>query len=158
MKHLTLLLSCFFLMMTMLHGQEEFYHYVDDQGVKHFTENYGDIPEKYRSQTKIRKSIQSTDDTGPIKTQEATPSISLSELEQQRRQLDIEYQALLDRRNSLNLQKETMGIEAYNVQAKRLNDDIRTYQGKKDAFDQQVEAYNQQVNKPSPPEPDNPSE
>jgi len=33
----------------------EFYKYVDENGVQHFVDNYGNIPEKYRQQEKIYK-------------------------------------------------------------------------------------------------------
>lgn len=145
MKPFIFSLLCLIYLCSPAFCETDIYSYVDDNGIKHFTENYADIPEKYRPQLKIQKSIESPQENDvPGEQKSEKPLISREDLEKQREQLDQEYSALIERRSALTIQKDTIGLEAYNVKAKQLNADIKAYQDKKNAYDQRVETYNQQ--------------
>jgi len=64
MKIIVFSLCCLFYFVTHATAGGEYYQYVDDSGIKHFTENYAEVPDQYKPQIKIHKEI-STPETKP---------------------------------------------------------------------------------------------
>jgi ankyrin repeat protein len=55
MKKVTIIIICLFIALVQpLASMAEIYKYVDEKGQTHFTDNIGQVPEKYRNQIKIK--------------------------------------------------------------------------------------------------------
>ena len=130
----------------------EYYHYVDDRGVRHFTENYADIPENYRSQVNIHDAVETPAQAPPKKAREISPE----DLVIKKDELDRIYAQILKKREQLVQKKDKMGQIEYNKAAEQLNRVIKDYQQRSLAYEKEVEKYNQQINQtPSQQKPEN---
>src|SRR4030042_3555125 len=54
-------------------GGQETYQWVDEKGTAHFTDNFGQIPEKYQDQVKKKKTPDEPTPSSPIKSPRDTP-------------------------------------------------------------------------------------
>ncbi len=158
MKIIVFSLCCLFYFVLHATAGGEYYQYVDDSGVKHFTENYAEVPDQYKPQIKIHKEIntpetksQQNPEQKPDQTSDKKSALfSAESLVVQKDDLNKEYNAIIEKRKILTLKKETMGQIEYNKQATQLNADIQAYQEKRNVYEQRVEEYNKQINTTKP--------
>ena len=145
MNHIVCLFACLVFIIPASFAQAEFYQYVDDDGVRHFTENYADIPEKYKPLVNIHKSEpapETADDTDTDRTQKEETPATLESLMMQKNELDAEYESLVERQSRLISQKQTLVPEEYSEVAEQLNADIRSYRQRQEAYNERVKTYN----------------
>ncbi len=158
MKIIVFSLCCLFYFVTHATAGGEYYQYVDDSGIKHFTENYAEVPDQYKPQIKIHKEI-STPETKPQQKPEQqsdknSTSVSAESLIIQKDDLDKEYNVIIEKRKILTLKKDTIGQIEYNEQVTQLNTRIQAYQVKSNSYEQLVEEYNKQINTTKPQLPE----
>ncbi|NOX35339.1 MAG: DUF4124 domain-containing protein [Deltaproteobacteria bacterium] len=145
MKPAYAFIACFFYLSSAVFAFAEYYHYVDKNGIKHYTDNILEVPENLRSNLSIYKSIQGPSKKKPAKTKsKITPEFLVIKKDD----LDNEYAALVKKRADLMEQKKTVGEKKYNLLAAQLNIAIKQYQEKSAAYEKLVEQYNNQVGKP----------
>jgi hypothetical protein len=153
MKYSYLFLFCFFCIITASVTGAEYYNYTDESGVKHFTENISDVPEKFRPQVQIHRTIRTPASQEEQKTvgQQENPeaqnngTIKFDDLLTQKEELKKLYSTLLERAEQLEARKETMDLDEYNTLVEKLNDEIRIYHEKNKNYELQVEKYNHQI-------------
>ncbi len=145
MKFKYALIVTVFCLLTAASLSAEYYQWIDQEGVKHFTDNIFEIPENQRSGATIYKSIK-TD--GKAQSGQKTPDkknlIDPEFLDLKKEALDIEYDSLMNKRDALKMQKESMGEKKYNALASELNMAIEAYQKKTDAYEMLFEKYRKQ--------------
>jgi hypothetical protein len=118
----------------------EYYHYTDDQGIKHFTENYGDVPQKYRSQVQTNKAIDT-----PVSVEQKKPEpISVKALAEEKKTLDKKYQSIFEKKQTLESQKKTLKPAEYNRQAAELSKEIQAYEKNSKEYNLKVKQYHLQ--------------
>ncbi len=152
MKFPYLLLSCLICIMTVSVSFAEYYNYTDENGVKHFTENISDVPEKFRPQVQIHRTIrtpadqesQKSDDLQENEEAQNKDKMTRAQLTAQKNALQQLYSTLLEKMETLKAQKKTMNPDEYNVLVQKLNDEIRIYQEKNKNYERQVKDYNSQ--------------
>ena len=148
MKLYYIFIVCFLYILSTSSLFAEYYHYVDKNGVKHYTDDISEIPKDQRPDLTIHQSIQTPDRKEPLKTENKVDTISSESLETKRDKLVTEYNALVKRNKTLAEQKNTIDQKKYNELATQLNIEIKQYQEKKEAYEKLVEQYNEQI-KPS---------
>ena len=123
----------------------EFYQYVDQNGVRHFTEFYTDIPDQYKSQVKVHKSVPAsvpepvTPETAP------SPEMTFKELSAEKITLDEEFASLQARKKEIEAIEKVEDQAAFNQRVNQLNNDIKAFQERREAFNQKAETYNRRV-------------
>lgn len=131
----------------------EYYQYVDQKGVKHFTDNISQIPEDQRKNLNIYQSIKS-----PEKEPAAEPDnkMTAESLTIQRAELDKKYNDLIAKKQKLEDQKKEINETRYNELVNELNREIRQYQIENDTYKDLVIQFNNKVTlkQNAPPEPD----
>ena len=141
----------------------DYYQYTDENGVRHFTENYADIPEEYRPDVGVHATIKSSDTGGAAPVTGAAGETALNEpetkityesLTAKKAELDKEHAALIKRRDDLTLKPPQMDEDTYVKAVDQLNKDILAFQVKQKDFDSDVETYNAQIT----PEKDRPKQ
>ena len=148
MKLYYIFIVCFLYILSTSSLFAEYYHYVDKNGVKHYTDDISEIPKDQRPDLTIHQSIKTPDIKEPLKTENKVETISSESLETKRDKLVTEYNALVKRNKTLAEQKNTIDQKKYNELATQLNIEIKQYQEKKQAYEKLVEQYNEQI-KPS---------
>ncbi|MBW1778596.1 MAG: DUF4124 domain-containing protein [Deltaproteobacteria bacterium] len=141
----------------------QFYKYTDSQGNVRFTDDLNQVPEAQRSGATPYEAVESRPDASPIPErpednekraedaagQQAALEQARQALEEKKKQLEAEYKALMEKRAALEAEKgkrktRTQALE-YNKAVMNLNDDIAAYEGRRKAFDAEVEAYNERL-------------
>ncbi len=163
MKYSHLLLSCFFCITIASVAVAEYYHYTDENGVKHFTENISDIPEKFRPTVQINRTIYTPageEEQDSVIQQENSETqnpeaqnkdkMKRAELIAQKDALQNLYRTLQEKTEKLKARKETMKPEEYNILVEKLNEEIEDYHEKNKNYEHQVEEYNSQLKTASP--------
>lgn len=146
MKTIVFSLICLFCFIGFSLAETEYYQYVDKDGVRHFTEFYEDIPNQYKSQVKIHKSISS-----PVVESEEKPSeeepleVSLANLNKTKIELEKEYERLSKQQQIIDEMKEQKDQTPKNEMIRQLNSEIDAYQKKVEEYEQQVSDYNTRV-------------
>ncbi|MCD4677592.1 MAG: DUF4124 domain-containing protein [Desulfobacula sp.] len=148
MKLNYIFIVCFLYVLSTSSLFAEYYHYVDKNGVKHYTDDISEIPKDQRPDLSVYQSIQTPDIKEPPKTENKTDTITSKSLGIKRDKLINEYNALVKRNKTLAEQKNTIVEKEYNELAAQLNIEIKQYQEKKEAYEKLVEQYNEQI-KPS---------
>ncbi|RLC05034.1 MAG: hypothetical protein DRH34_03100 [Deltaproteobacteria bacterium] len=145
MKCYFVLIACLLYILSASSISAEYYHYIDKDGIKHYTDDISEIPEDQRPKLSIHKSIQT-----PAKKEAPpeNPAISPESLVIKKDELDNEYEALVKKREALNKEKKSIGEKKYNEIATQLNIEIKQYQKKSQSYEKLVEQYNEQI-KPS---------
>lgn len=120
----------------------EYYQYIDQNGVRHFTDNILEVPENQRKKLKVHQSIdsKSAEPAAPAKKQ-----ITPEELIVKKDELDRLHDDLMKKRDELNQQKEKIGDKRYNERATALNKEIKAYQAKSKAYEELILEYNRQI-------------
>jgi hypothetical protein len=158
------------LMMSPLVAQGEFYRYKDAEGIVRFTDNLAEVPEDQRPQVAVYQEARppapapvngatetaadKAPDEEPIETFAVDPE-TLERLEATKQALDQEYAELMDTKQKLLQEKEEKlkGLAARDVRARQdyedrvkgLNDRIRDYEKRREAFTKEVDALNQSM-------------
>jgi hypothetical protein len=152
MKLIYVLIVCFLYVLSASSVFAEYYHYVDKDGIKHFTDDISEIPEDQRPDLDVYKSIQSSPEKEPPEEKpsnekqiESNGSIALKSLEIKNDELVNEYNALIKRNKALTGQKKTIDGKKYNELVTQLNIEIKKYQKKKEAYEKLVKQYNEQI-------------
>ena len=147
MKLIYVLIVCFLYILSASSVSAEYYHYVDKDGIKHYTDNISEVPEDQRPNLNIHKSIQTSPGKKPPGKEqiETRDTITLKSLEIKKNEIVNEYNALVKRNKTLAEQKKTINDKEYNELAGQLNIEIKQYQEKKEAFEKLVEQYNKQI-------------
>lgn len=127
----------------------EYYHYVDKNGVKHYTDDISNIPENLRPDLSEYQSIQSPNKKKIIEKKPMDPKdrITPDFLKIKKSEIDHEYKTLVKKNRALSEQKNELDEKEYNVLATQLNIEIEQYQKKKDLYEKLVEKYNKQITK-----------
>lgn len=160
MKHIILLIVCTICLLLTSLCFSEYYHYIDDGGTTHFTSDYSNIPEQYKSRIWIEESIPSPvieknktdeedEETDKINEEIKNRSITLKALLIQKDELDTQRQAILVKKDKLIQQQKTMSPEEFNRLVTEVNDEIIAFQNKSNEYEMQVEEYNRQNKQPS---------
>lgn len=146
MKHIILIFICSICLSMFSICFSEYYFYTDENGVKHFTENFADVPEQYKSDIHVSESIK------PSKTEppQETPSVKEAEIAIEtltalKETLDTDYSNLVEQKKKWADLKETTDKEEYDALTLELNTKIAAYNKKLAEYDALVEAYNEQV-------------
>ncbi|MGE4518073.1 MAG: DUF4124 domain-containing protein [Desulfobacteraceae bacterium] len=141
----------------------EFYSYTDDSGTVHYTDDYSNIPDEFKSQIVVNDEIVSYADekTEPeVKNQEKSDSkndAGISDLAKEgealrmrKSSLDEEYRTLVEKQEVLeSLRKEVKTkkqAKQYSEKLESLNALIKKYEEKRAEFNKAVNEYNQKVN------------
>jgi len=152
-----------------LSAHAELYHYTDQSGITHYTNDPATIPEKYRPQS---KSTHETPTEAPKNKPEnavqphkgaaakkgPAPENPGKALKKQRDQLIQKKEALSQRFEDLLQEKEKLAgrreelskdseIKAYNQEVQALNQKIKNYQQEEQALKAEIEAYNKKIQK-----------
>ncbi|MCP3876380.1 MAG: DUF4124 domain-containing protein [Desulfobacteraceae bacterium] len=129
----------------------EYYQYLDEDGIKHYTDDISDIPKDQRPNLNVYQNVQS-----PKKESEKTKTIITPEslkiqkndldseydsLVTKKKGLDSEYDSLLKKEQDLNKRKKALGQEKYNKEVTRINDEIKRYKAKSKAYETLAEQY-----------------
>lgn len=155
-------------------GFAELYQYKDQNGVTHYTDDLGNVPEKYRQDMETRPEIPNSsrirevdiqgagsqnaakpDDAGqmaPDQNKNAKLSEKAKKLADQQAELLQEYEQIQSRRQELvdNPPPESASREqkrVYSQKVRELNERMESYKQKAKAFEKKVEAFNAEVGK-----------
>jgi hypothetical protein len=166
-----LLLVVLIVMLSPLVARGEYYRYTDAEGNLRFTDNLAEVPEAQRPQVAVYQEAQPppapapeagageparepAPEEPPIKTFAADPE-TVERLEATKRTLDQEYAELMDAKQKLLQEKEEKlkGLAARDVKArqdyesrvKQLNDRIRDYETRREAFTKECAALDQSL-------------
>jgi len=147
MKFVYVLIVCFLYIFSVSSVFAEYYHYVDKNGVKHYTDNLSEVPEAQRPNLNIYQGIQTSPEKKPSaeKQIESKDTITRESLEIKKDDLVNEYNDLVKRNKALTEGKKTFKAEEYNKLAAQLNIEIEQYQKKKESYEKLVEEYNKQI-------------
>jgi len=130
----------------------EYYQWIDQDGIKHFTDDVSEIPEDQRPGLNIYKSIKTPEKKKPEKN---TPDknkpdkkknlITHESLVLKKDALDVESDNLVKKRETLRKQKKSLSGKKYNKLVTELNIEILEYQKKVGEYEILVEKYNKQI-------------
>ena len=128
----------------------EYYQWIDQDGIKHFTDDVSEIPEDQRPGLNIYKSIKSPDKKKIDQNQPDKKKnlITYESLVIKKDALDIEYHNLVKKKETLKEQKKSLDETKYNKLATELNIAIQEYQKKTDEYEILVKKYNKQIQPP----------
>lgn len=146
MKLKYVLIVTVFYMLSAASVSAEYYKWIDQDGIKHFTDDVSEIPEDLRPGLNIYKSIKTPDKNKPDKKKNL---ITHESLVIKKDALDIEYDNLVKRKETLREQKKSLGEKKYNKLATELNIAIQEYQKKTDEYEILVGKYNKQIQAPA---------
>jgi hypothetical protein len=143
LKYVLIVTVCYILSAASVSA--EYYQWIDQDGIKHYTDDVSEIPEDQRSGLNIYKSIKTPDKKKPDKKKNLITSESLVI---KKEALDIEYSNLVKKKETLREQKKSLGETKYNELATELNIAIQEYQKKTDEYEMLVGKYNKQIQPP----------
>ena len=130
----------------------EYYQWIDQDGIKHFTDDVSEIPEDQRPGLNIYKSIKTPEKKKPDKNKidknkpdKKKNLITHESLVLKKDSLDIESDNLVKKRETLRKQKKSLSGKKYNKLVTELNTEIQKYQKKVDEYEILVEKYNKQI-------------
>lgn len=130
----------------------EYYQWIDQDGIKHFTDDVSEIPEDQRPGLNIYKSIKTPEKKKPDKNKidknkpdKKKNLITHESLVLKKDSLDIESDNLVKKRETLRKQKKSHSGKKYNKLVTELNIEIQKYQKKVDEYEILVEKYNKQI-------------
>ena len=130
----------------------EYYQWIDQDGIKHFTDDVSEIPEDQRPGLNIYKSIKTPEKKKPDKNKidknkpdKKKNFITPESLVQKKDALDVESDNLVKKRETLRKQKKSLSGKKYNKLVTELNIEIQKYQKKVDEYEILVEKYNKQI-------------
>lgn len=128
----------------------EYYQWIDQDGIKHFTDDVSEIPEDQRPRLNIYRSIKTPEKNKPDKNKPDKKKnlITPESLAKKKDALDIEYDNVVKKKETLGEQKEILGEIKYNKLATELNIAIQEYQKKTDEYEILVKKYNKQIQPP----------
>ena len=126
-------------------GFAEYYKWVDQDGVTHYTDDISKIPKEQRPGIDVYTSIETDEQKIPEQKESDKNIITLETLAVKKQALNKEYNDFLKRREVLLEQKKSIGEVKYNKLAKKLNIAIQEYQKKFKAYEALVEQYNEQI-------------
>ncbi|MBT7261469.1 MAG: hypothetical protein HN888_10175 [Desulfobacula sp.] len=149
MKFKLVFFLCVLLIWPFVFVSAEYYHYIDQNGIKHYTDDISKIPENLRPDLNKHKSIISPKEKTVIKkkSMESKAKITPGLLTNKKNELDHEYKILAKKNKSLSEQKNDLDEKEYNALATGLNIEIKHYQKKKERYEELVEQYNKQITK-----------
>ncbi|MCD4720674.1 MAG: hypothetical protein K8S13_12580 [Desulfobacula sp.] len=147
MKLFYALIICFLYILSASSVFAEYYHYIDKDGIKYYTDDISEVPEDQRPDLSVYQSIQTSPEEKPPEEKdiETKDTIMLKSIEIKKGEIDNEYEALVKKRQALTKQKKTIGEKKYNELATQFNIEIKQYQEKKEAYEKLVEQYNKQM-------------
>lgn len=162
-----------FAFFTVSHGFAELYQYKDSEGVTHYTDNFGSIPESRRDKVKVHSEIKGvsavekdkdSSNSGQKDNKDPVAGKAQTRAEKNKNDLSQKRQHLIDQRKELNEEYKKLEQERerlrnnspdrsasddqkkeYSKKVKALNDKIEAYDKKAKAFEKQVEAFNSKV-------------
>ncbi len=147
MKFVYILIVCFLYILSASSVFSEYYHYVDKDGIKHYTDDLSEVPKAQRPDLNIYQGVQTSPEKKPSEEKqiENKDTITLKSLELKKDELVNEYNALVKRNKTLTEQKKTFKAEEYNKLAAQLNMEIKQYEEKKEAYEKLVKEYNELI-------------
>ncbi|MDA3918694.1 MAG: DUF4124 domain-containing protein [Deltaproteobacteria bacterium] len=147
MKLKYVLIVTVFYILSVASVSAEYYQWIDQDGIKHYTDDVSEIPEGQRPGLNIYKSIKTPDKKKPDKNKPDKKKnlITHESLVIKKDALDIEYDNLVKKKEALKEQKKSLGETKYNKLATELNIAIQEYQEKTDEYEILVEKYNKQI-------------
>lgn len=142
----------------------EFYRYVDRHGNVLYTDDLSNVPAEQRSDVTVYDQSEST---APIPEESKQPKAQneqssameaqireRSRLEVTGKELDREYEGLIEERNLLDEEKKqaltNAQIKSYNQKIVEFNGRIKTYEERRDAYAATVKAFNIQIKNNAP--------
>lgn len=143
----------------------EFYSYTDDSGVLYYTDDYSNIPDKFKTQVVVNEKTltraveKKTFETKNLEEVEQDFGVDdnswllkeAEELKKRKISLDKEYNILVEKQKSIELFKK--GVKTKNQSKKyfekleELNVLVKNYEEKRVKFDKDVSVYNEKLNK-----------
>jgi len=149
MKLKYVLIVTVFYMLSAASVSAEYYQWIDQDGVKHYTDDVSEIPEDQRPGLNIYKSIKTPEKKEPdINKPDKKNLITPESLVKKKDALDIEYDNLVKKKETLKEQEKNLDEIKYNKLATELNIAIQEYQKKTDEYKILVEKYNKQIQPP----------
>lgn len=146
MRNTILGIFCVMFVIQASTGYAEFYQWVDDQGVKHFSDNLADVPKDRRPNLKVHQSsLPKEEAPSPPEIKGTVPADTLTGLEAEKAALDAEYNAIHEKRKELLDRQTAIPSKEYNDQINQLNARITAFEKKRLAFEEKVKQYNQQI-------------
>ena len=147
MKFVYILIVCFLYILSASSVFSEYYHYVDKDGIKHYTDDLSEVLKAQRPDLNIYQGVQTSPEKKPSEEKqiENKDTITLKSLELKKDELVNEYNALVKRNKTLTEQKKTFKAEEYNKLAAQLNMEIKQYEEKKEAYEKLVKEYNELI-------------
>jgi len=130
----------------------EYYQYKDKDGVVHFTDNLGDVPEEQRAEVnryeeieeKPNKKISKSNQDGDGK--EIETLLHLQALNREKEFLDKDYERLVTKKQRLKKEKASLAtsveVTAYQNKIKRLNQEIFEFEERRKKFEKKAKEFN----------------
>ncbi len=149
MKFNFVLFVCVLFIWSVSFVSAEYYHYVDKDGVKHYTDDISKIPESLRPDLSKYQSIQNPHEKNTIEKPPIDPKdrITPDFLTIKKNEIDHEYKTLVKKNRALSEQKNELDEKEYNALATQINIEIKQYQKKKELYEELVKKYNKQITK-----------
>ena len=170
MKTLALAISAVMLLVAAPAAAQQFYRYVDAAGHVRFTDDINQVPEKQRTgarsyvesraaPTETKEAVEGAEPkathaatevavAAPATGEDASDS-ARARIEDLKKQVEAEYQALLKQKDALAKEKETRKtrdqVADYNQRVEAFNQSAASYEAKSAELRKQVEEYNARV-------------
>ena len=163
MKFPTLCVIAFLVICFPLNAAGELYKYFDADHHICFTDDLTKVPESQRLTAQPYQEIKTAaPSSSPIEKPDSESFLTQNsekvhmelsqeskKLETIKKELDREYEALKNRRNILLLdgkrQMDEKETKAFNIEARKLNEDTLKFKDKREIYLKQVKAFNQRV-------------
>lgn len=137
----------------------EIYKYIDENGQKRWTDDLSQVPKEQRSSAERFETAEetpadavATEAESPLETEAAvsdadepsqTAGVSRETLEQEKADLDSQYQQLLEERKQLEqIKAETLSAGA----RAELDEKVSAYNSKTERYEVQLNAFNEKIN------------
>ncbi len=124
----------------------EYYHYIDKNGLKHYTDDISKVPENLRPDLSKHKRILSPEGKTTTKKKPINDKTKITPdmLTKIKFVLDREFKTLAQKNRALSEQKNHLDEKEYNALAAQLNIEIKDYQKKIERYENLIEQYNKQ--------------
>jgi hypothetical protein len=163
-EYFKIVIVCSLLLIFAIPSSAEFYQYVDNKGITHYTDKLSTIPDKYLSQLQIRHEriilpeklpYPEYEEIRPHEIKSKTPKITelkaeKSRLQDQKKALEQKFEFLIAEKQQIESMKENMkekeSILTYNKNVKEINKKIQRYKKEENRFILELERYNESIN------------
>lgn len=137
----------------------EFYNYIDESGIPHYTDDYSKIPDKFKDQVKINKEFKPDNNENFVKEKKkpeenkSDTAISLIKeseiLKKERKNLNTEYNEILKKEKELKDLRASITskdlADQYKSEIEALQKKMEIYEKNRSLFNERLKIYNDKV-------------